>query len=152
MDISINKIEDTLDKHLEAIAFLYQLTEKDISYARSHSNWDGKNLEHKLKLVAAVVAGRVAGMEPFPKVAKYPATFELSNAINKTSKLGILLWALGPDLVGVLSAKWGNRGKKIAVGGALGGVFDAPDNGSAPQQRDRLIVNAGIMPYGGSGR
>ena len=126
MDISINKIEETVDHNLEALAFLYQLTEKDIAFAKGKGNWNGKPIEHKLKLVAAVIAGRIAGFEPFPEVARYPATFNLSNAINKTSKLGLLLWALGPDLVGVLSAKWGNRGKKIAVGGALGGVFDAP--------------------------
>ena len=151
MDISLNNIESAIDKHLELIAFTYQITEKDISYARSHGNWDGKPIEHKLKLVAAVIAGRTFGYEPFPEVGRYKATFEIGNAINRTSKLGAILWVLGPDGAGLVSAKWGNRGKKIAIGGALGGIFD-PEGGPSSTGRQRLIVNAGIMPYGGPGR
>lgn len=126
MDISSNKIVSFFDKddNLTVAAGLFQLTRKDIQYAQSSGYWSQLSLEGKLKMVADIIGGRVAGYNPFPEVAKYSATFNLSNAINPTSEAGFALW-LGEQF-GFVGSKWGKRGEKIMLGGAIGGVFDAP--------------------------
>ena len=131
MDISADKIFSKIDENLELIAGVFQLTHKDIWGSTGQANYFGSlDLEGKLKYVADVVLGRTLGMNPFPEVSgTFPATFKLGNAINRTSEVGVLLWGLSE--VGFLSSKWGTRGKKIAVGGAIGGMFDAPGNGNS---------------------
>ena len=124
MEISLNTIESKITKHADWLAFLYQITEKDIRFAQSKGLWQKYDLQLKAKLIADVVGGRTIGYNPFPEVAQYPATFNLSNAINKTSLFGAALWAAAQfDFIG---SKWGEVGKKVAWGGAIGGVFDAP--------------------------
>lgn len=112
------------DDNLTLAAFVFQLTNKDVTYAQSTGYWDSLDLQHKIELLADSVLGRTINYTPFPKVAKYSQTFNLSNAINTTSEVGVgLIFA---SAFGLLDAKWRKRGEKIAIGGALGGVFDDP--------------------------
>lgn len=134
MDISTDKIMNKLDadENLTLLAAAYQLVSKDVSPS---SSFQQMTLTGKVENLADIILGRTIGYQPFNGTyplqngsvltgVKYPATFKLENAINKTSELGAGLWILSE--VGLLSSKWGTRGKKILVGGAIGGVFDAP--------------------------
>lgn len=143
MDISTDKIFSKVDDNLQALAFFFQITQKDVQYAESSGYWKGLKLEDKLKYLADVVGGRTIGFNPFPEIGKFDATFNLGNAINKTSETGLFLWALSE--VGLLSAKWGKRGKDIIVGGAIGGVFDAPVPSLRGQSSDGSTSGSAVL-------
>jgi len=77
-----------------------------------------------MEMLADIVAGRVTGYNPFPNVANFAQTFQIGQAINNTSIGGAIIWGLAE--LGVIPSKYGAVGKKILIGGAAGGVFDAP--------------------------
>ncbi len=128
----IGKLTELIDAddNLTLAAFAYQVTAKDLSYRTAGKDggyYNKLDLQGKLEAIADIIAGRTLGMDPFPNIYSpntFPQTFNLGNAINRTSELGVALY-LGAE-AGFLSAKWGQRGKKIAMGGALGGIFDDP--------------------------
>lgn len=128
MELSLSKIEDRLVENAGALAFFYQLTQKDLSYAMSSGYWTSLNSTQKLQMLADIVAGRITGYNPFPAVATYQQTFQIGQAINNTSIAGAIVWGLSS--AGLIAAKWAKVGKEIMVWGAAGGVFDAP--GRAP--------------------
>jgi len=117
---AIKAIED----HAELIAFVYQTSAKDVQFAMSNNSWSTMPVTTKLELVAASVIGRTTGIQIDPAKFTFPATFNLSNAINNTSKLGAVLW--GAHQIGLASARVGKLGEKILIGGAVGGIFDDP--------------------------
>lgn len=116
------------DENLTIAAALFQLTQKDIQYAHTQGLWSKYNFQEKLQLIADIVGGRTIGYNPFPTYGNFQPTFNLGQAVNKTSIVGGVVWGLAE--FGVLGAKWKRRGQKILVGGAIGGIFDAPTSSS----------------------
>jgi hypothetical protein len=106
------------DDNLTLAAFVYQATSKETS----SSSFMSADLETKVETVVNSLTGRTLGVTVFSGAPSAPATFNLNNAINKVSMIGAGLKVA--EWVGLLSAKWGKRGEKLFIGGAIGGVFD----------------------------
>lgn len=115
----VSQLIDT-DDNLTLAAFVYAATAKETN----GSSFANAPLDMKAKIIANSVTGRTVGLTVFKDAPSYPATFNISNALNKTTFIGLGLWAASE--AGFLGSKWGPRGKKIATGGAVGGVFDDP--------------------------
>jgi hypothetical protein len=124
LNLSLDKFEDKFIDHADVLAFLYQLTEKDIRYSMSIGQWGSLTLQTKLQFIANILGGRTVGFTPFPNTNSFAPTFILGNLVNKTSIAGAIIW--GAAEIGIIPAKYGKTGQKILWGGAIGGVFDAP--------------------------
>lgn len=118
----IGKLAELIDAddNLTMAAFVYQIGAKDYS----SSGFNRLSLEDKAKFIVNEVTGRTIGYNQFHDVQQFSPTFNLGNAFNKTTFIGAGLWLASE--AGFLDAKWRKRGEKIAVGGAIGGVFDDP--------------------------
>lgn len=127
----VGKLAELIDSddNLTLAAFVYQISAKDVQYAESTGYWGSLDLGAKLEFLANSVGGRTIGYNPFPAVSTHSPTFELGNAVNSTTLIGAGLWLASE--AGFLGSKWGTRGKKIAIGGAIGGVFDDPVSSAA---------------------
>lgn len=141
------------EEHAELLAFLFQLTRKDIAFATAPGGkWATATATFKIEDFINMVTGRISGFVPFPAVSNYPQTFNLSNAWNPTTMVGAFLWAAG-SVAG--DSQWVKIGKKIALGGAIGGVFDdpiasagqiqsvIPTSNYLPNQRNGMPVSGG---------
>ena len=117
-------IESKIAKHAGLIAFVYQLTEKDIAARIRVGKWKTDSIQNKVMVVGQIIAGRTVGINPFPIDAGYNPTFNLGNFVNRTSVFGAGLYALSE--VGLIASKWSKVGQDVLVWGGIGGVFDAP--------------------------
>lgn len=114
-------------------AFITQLTEKDMPTITSQTTTIGQ-----LKTVGNVLFGRVTGFNIFKDAPQFPVTRNWAGLANKWTGLGFAMMLYGHA---GKSSKFlpkagtiGSIGKKLFVGGAVGGYFDAPAQGAPTQQ------------------
>ncbi len=112
------------EDHALPLAFAFQLTRKDLSFALTSNKYTGKSAIFIAEDFVNMFTGRILGETFFPAVSNYPATFNLNNAWNTTTEIGVIMWLL--HQAGFASSRIGSIGASIAVGGALGGIFDDP--------------------------
>lgn len=146
MDLNVGDWEGKLSSVATPAAFLYQISAKD----RADPHWAAESTGAKLQDIANIVLGRTVGFTPFPSVSNYPQTFNIGNALNPTTYLGLALWVAGE--IGILSKRWGSIGKKIAYGGILGGIFDdaaVPQPGTPHSTAGQVYYPVGQAMSGG---
>ncbi len=114
---------------VSSIVFLSQLTQKD----RDAGAYNVGSLGNKAKVFANNVLGRIIGINPFQDAQHFEQTINVDGAFNKYSGFGLatFLYGLLPIKGLPHRAKARSLGKKIAVAGILGGIFDAPENAGA---------------------
>lgn len=117
-----------ISKAAPYVAFLQQLTSKDTAAINSATTSTGQ-----LKNLVNCIFGRVTGFNPFSATsgaAQFPSTKNWAGIANPWTGLG-----LGMIIYGQVGkrTKWlpkagqmNSIGKKILLGGAVGGFFDAP--------------------------
>jgi len=105
--------------------FLSQVTQKD----RETGMYGGLSKGEQAKLAVNNILGRVLGVNPFSDMQSFEQTMNLDGIFNKWTGLGIGLWLFGKiPIKGIPhKGKASVLGKNIAVGGIVGGFFDAPD-------------------------
>ena len=123
-------------------AFITQLTEKDMPTITSQTTTIGQ-----LKTVGNVLFGRVTGFNIFKDAPQFPVTRNWAGLANKWTGLGFAMMLYGHA---GKSSKFlpkagtiGSIGKKLFVGGAVGGYFDAPSMGTSSMPAQQYT-----QPYG----
>lgn len=120
-----------------ALAFFAQVTQKDI--AANSGTYDSADAAGKAKFLTNVVVGRVTGINPFSDSVKVKQTINPGGMFNKYVGLGLGALAYGKlapkgmPYKGVMA----KTGAATAFFGALGGLFDAPDNVQQSQNLSR---------------
>jgi len=121
------------------IAFTSQLTQKDYS-ALENTDYKNAQMIDKVKIFANIVTGRLTGFTPFKNGNLYgsettPFTINPSGVANKFTGIGVagLVYKNLPIKQLPQKQKVGEIAKRVLLGGALGGLFDAPDNTSMSQ-------------------
>lgn len=91
----------------------------------------------KAKQFGNNVLGRIIGLNPFNDQVKFEQTINIDGAFNKYTGLGLAgyLYSMLPIKGLPHKGKARSLGKKTALAGILGGIFDAPG--------DKLQVNNG---------
>lgn len=127
------KLAGAIGKIAPYFAFISQITEKDMPTISSQTTTIGQ-----LKTVANVLFGRVSGFNLFKDAPQFPVTRNWAGLANKWTGLGFAMMLYGHA---GKSSKFlpkagtiGSIGKKLFVGGAIGGYFDAPDPNVPSQQ------------------
>ncbi len=123
-----------LGNAVSAVVFLSQLTQKD----RDAGAYNVGSMGQKAKVFVNNIGGRILGINPFPDIQTFPQTINLDGAANKYTGFGLatFLYGLLPIKGLPHKGKAKSLGKKIAVAGILGGIFDAPENaGASPAVR-----------------
>ena len=127
-------IGSILGKAAPYIAFAQQLTEKDIAVLPA-----GRSYQQQGKDFLNIITGRMAGFHLFNAASDYKPPFTINPSAILTSKwvqagAGMIAYSLVAKRVKFLpkGGKIGSIGKKIAFGGAVGALFDAP-NGTMAQ-------------------
>ena len=116
------------------ISFIQQLTEKDGTILSGN-----RPMVQKLKDLANIITGRMSGFHVFNSPADYkpPFTFNLAGLANKWVGIGIGMIVYGKvakDMKILPHGGYiGSIGKRLLTGGAVGGLFDAPNNGTQSQ-------------------
>ena len=117
------------------LAFASQLTAKDYQVLNQDSAYKNENIATKAKIFANITMGRLTGITPFKNGNMYgsqttPFTINPSGVVNKFTGLGIagMIYKNLPIKQLPQKAKIGQIGKGLLLGGALGGLFDAPTN------------------------
>ena len=121
------------------IAFTSQLTQKDYS-ALENTDYKNAQMIDKVKIFANIVTGRLTGFTAFKNGNLYgsettPFTINPSGVANKFTGIGVagLIYKNLPIKQLPQKQKVGEIAKRVLLGGALGGLFDAPDNTSMSQ-------------------
>ena len=121
------------------IAFTSQLTQKDYS-ALENTDYKNAQMIDKVKIFANIVTGRLTGFTAFKNGNLYgsettPFTINPSGVANKFTGIGVagLVYKNLPIKQLPQKQKVGEIAKRVLLGGALGGLFDAPDNTSMSQ-------------------
>jgi len=119
------------------LAFANQLTAKDYS-ALENTNYKNEDIATKAKIFANIAMGRLTGITPFKNGNLYgsettPFTINPNGVINKWTGLGVagLIYKNMPIKQLPQKSKVGAVSKRLLLGGALGGLFDAPDGSSS---------------------
>ncbi len=114
---------------VSAIVFFSQLTQKD----REAGAYNVGSMGQKAKVFINNIGGRVLGINVFSDVQSFPQTINPDGMFNKYSGFGLATFVYGLLPIKGLPhrAKARSLGKKIAVAGILGGVFDAVENAGA---------------------
>ena len=114
------------------IAFTSQLTQKDYS-ALENTDYKNAQMIDKVKIFANIVTGRLTGFTPFKNGNLYgsettPFTINPSGVANKFTGIGVagLVYKNLPIKQLPQKSKIGAIGKRLLLGGAIGGLFDAP--------------------------
>jgi len=125
-------IGSIIGKAAPYIAFLQQLTEKDIAVLPA-----GRTYVQQGKDLVNIVTGRMGGFHLFNAASDYKPPFTINPAAILTSRwvqagAGMIAYSLVAKKVKFLpkGAKIGSIGKKIAFGGGIGALFDAPNSGT----------------------
>ena len=121
------------------IAFTSQLTQKDYS-ALENTSYKNEDMATKAKIFLNIVTGRLTGFTAFKNGNLYgsettPFTINPSGIANKFTGVGLagLVYKNLPIKQLPQKQKVGEIAKRVLLGGALGGLFDAPDNTSMSQ-------------------
>ena len=121
------------------IAFTSQLTQKNYS-ALENTDYKNAQMIDKVKIFANIVTGRLTGFTAFKNGNLYgsettPFTINPSGVANKFTGIGVagLIYKNLPIKQLPQKQKVGEIAKRVLLGGALGGLFDAPDNTSMSQ-------------------
>lgn len=129
---TIGGIGSMIGKAAPYVAFLQQLTEKDMAVLPA-----GRTYTQQGKDLVNIITGRMGGFHLFNAVSDYKPPFTINPAAILTSRwvqagAGMIAYSLIGKKVKFLpkSAKIGSIGKKIAFGGAVGALFDAPNGGT----------------------
>lgn len=119
------------------LAFASQLTAKDYSVLNNQASYKNEDIATKAKIFANIAMGRLTGITPFKNGNMYgsettPFTINPSGMVNKFTGLGIagLLYKNLPIKQLPQKSKVGAVSKRLLLGGALGGLFDAPEGSS----------------------
>ena len=119
------------------LAFASQLTAKDYSVLNNQASYKNEDIATKAKIFANIAMGRLTGITPFKNGNMYgsettPFTINPSGVVNKFTGLGLagLIYKNLPMKQLPQKSKVGAVSKRLLLGGALGGLFDAPSNSS----------------------
>ena len=119
------------------LAFASQLTAKDYSVLNNQASYKNEDIATKAKIFANIAMGRLTGITPFKNGNMYgsettPFTINPSGMVNKFTGLGIagLIYKNLPMKQLPQKSKVGAVSKRLLLGGALGGLFDAPEGSS----------------------
>ena len=119
------------------LAFASQLTAKDYEVLNQQSAYKNEDIATKAKIFANIAMGRLTGITPFKNGNMYgsettPFTINPSGVVNKFTGLGIagLIYKNLPMKQLPQKSKVGAVSKRLLLGGALGGLFDAPEGSS----------------------
>ena len=119
------------------LAFASQLTAKDYSVLNNQASYKNEDIATKAKIFTNIAVGRLTGITPFKNGNMYgsettPFTINPSGMVNKFTGLGIagLIYKNLPMKQLPQKSKVGAVSKRLLLGGALGGLFDAPSNSS----------------------
>lgn len=127
-----NKVYGLVKQASPWLAFASQITAKDYEALQGtdHKNAD---MATKAKVFANIVAGRLTGFTPFKGDNLYgsdttPFTINPSGVANKFTGLGVagMIYKNLPIKQLPQKSKIGAIGKRLLLGGAIGGLFDAP--------------------------
>ena len=130
---TIGGIGSILSKAAPYIAFAQQLTAKDMAVLPA-----GRSYGQQGKDFLNIITGRMAGFHLFNAASDYKPPFTINPSAILTSKwvqagAGMIAYSLVAKRVKFLpkGSKIGSIGKKIALGGAVGALFDAPNGSSS---------------------
>ena len=119
------------------LAFASQLTAKDYERLNQQPSYKNEDIATKAKIFANIAMGRLTGITPFKSDDMYgsettPFTINPSGVVNKFTGLGIagLIYKNLPMKQLPQKSKVGAVSKRLLLGGALGGLFDAPEGSS----------------------
>ena len=119
------------------LAFASQLTAKDYSVLNQQPAYKNEDIATKAKIFANIAMGRLTGITPFKNGNMYgsettPFTINPSGVVNKFTGLGVagLIYKNLPIKALPQKSKVGAVSKRLLLGGALGGLFDAPEGSS----------------------
>jgi len=128
------KIYDMVKHAAPYYAFASQLTQKDYS-ALEQTDYKNAPLIDKVKIFSNIVTGRLTGFTAFKGDNLYgsettPFTINPAGLVNKFTGAGLaaILYSKVPIKMLPEKGRVGSLGKKVLVGGAVGGLFDAPDS------------------------
>ena len=131
---TIGGIGSIISKAAPYVAFIQQLTEKDIAVLPA-----GRTYQQQGKDLVNIITGRMGGFHLFNSASDYKPPFTINPGAILTSRwvqagAGMIAYSLVAKKVKFLpkGAKIGSIGKKIAFGGGVGALFDAP-NGTMSQ-------------------
>lgn len=135
-------IAKVVSKAAPYIAFFQQLTEKDLAVLPSNRSYiqQGKDALN-------ILTGRMAGFHLFNAPSDYKPPFTINPQAILTSKwvqggAGMIAYSmLGKKFKFLPKAGTiGSIGKKIAFGGAIGALFDAPNGQSTNAQSSTYVA------------
>ena len=119
------------------VAFFDQISQKDRETLGSA--WSDAPITQKLKILTNITIGRMTGINPFKDEVQAPATQNFGGIFNRWTGLGagLLIYGLvaknlkvGGKTILPHGPKLSSLGKRVLTGGAFGGFFDAPGNGT----------------------
>lgn len=128
------------------VAFLDQISQKDRETLGTA--WSDAPITQKLKILVNIVGGRMTGINLFPGEVQAPQTINFGGIFNKWTGLGVGLMIYGSiskhvKIGGTTILPHGSKlsalGKRLLTGGAFGGLFDAPSDGSKAATGTRHI-------------
>ena len=115
------------------VSFIQQITEKDQTILSGN-----RPTIQKLKDIANIITGRMTGFHLFNSQADYkpPFTLNPSGIANKWvgAGIGMIVYGQLAKRIKILpkGGMIGGIGKRVLIGGAVGGLFDAPNgNGNS---------------------
>ncbi len=113
------------------LVFFSQLTQKD-----SDAGVYTGSMGDKAKTFANNVLGRIVGFNVFSDAPKFQQTFNLDGAFNKFTGIGIASMLYGSLPLKMLPHKGKAKalGRRLAVSGFLGGIFDAKEGDTRNRQ------------------
>lgn len=132
------------------VAFLDQISAKDRETLGD--SWSNAPITQKLKILTNIVGGRITGINLFKDEVQAPQTINFGGIFNRWTGLGAALLvysfvAKGIKINGSTLLPHGSKlaqiGKRLLTGGAFGGIFDAPADGSKAATGTRHIQLAG---------
>ena len=123
------------------ISFLDQISRKDRE--TMGDSFNSAPITQKLKILVNIVGGRMTGINLFSDEVQAPQTINFAGMFNRWTGLGAGMLVYGFISKGVTingqkllphGSKLSALGKRLLTGGAFGGLFDAPGDGSKPAQ------------------
>lgn len=121
------------------ITFLEQISAKDREALGN--SWSDAPALQKAKIMANIISGRITGINLFKDEYQTPQTLNPAAIINKWTTSGFGMWVYGqiPIKQLPLKAKFKAIGKRMMVGGGIGGLFDAKEGSSSSSSGTRHI-------------
>jgi len=123
------------------VSFLDQISKKDRQTMGAAVN--NAPITQKLKIMTNIVLGRTMGINPFSDEVQAPQTINFGGMFNRWTGLGAgaIIYSFIAEAITINGKKilpHGGKLRQIGIrtltGGAAGGIFDAPGDGSKPSQ------------------